>query len=122
MTNPLEKALAFAFIVIGLSHVLHGQRWAAFFEPIFANPGGPFWIGLLTLPIGLLIVAAHNVWAWELRVLVTLYGWASIVKATLYFLIPQVPLRIAPPRIRQPRHFAVAGAVLVALGLLIAIA
>ncbi len=120
MSNPMEAALAFAFVVVGLSHVLHGRRWASFFEPIFENEGGPFLIAMLTLPVGLLIVCTHNVWAWDLSVLLTVYGWCAVVKSSLYFLAPQVPFRVATKRIRTPRHFAYSGAVLFVWGLLMA--
>jgi len=118
MPDPLEKALALGFLIIGLSHVLHGKRWAAFFEPLFRNSGGPFVIAMFTLPLGLLIVVTHNVWTMNLSVLVTLYGWASLVKGSLYFLCPALPERVVTEKIRSPRHFAVAGSVLMILGLL----
>ncbi len=116
MSNPLEVATAFAFMVAGASHVLHGRRWASFFEPIFENEGGPFLIAILTLPLGLAIVATHNVWSWDFGVFFTLYGWCALIKGTLYLLAPQVPLKIATKRIRTPRHFAYAGIVLIVWG------
>jgi hypothetical protein len=120
MKYPLETALAISFVIVGLSHTLNGRRWAAFFEPLFQNEGGPFFIAMFTLPIGLLIVCTHNIWAWDLRVLVTIYGWGSMFKGTLYFLAPQVPLRAISRKIRSPRHFAIAGSVMTIWGLLMA--
>jgi uncharacterized protein YjeT (DUF2065 family) len=120
MSHPLESALAISFILVGLSHMLHGRRWAAFFEPIFQNDGGPFWIAMFTLPIGLLIVCTHNIWVCDLRVLVTIYGWSAIIKGSLYFLAPQFLLRYVTQKIRSPRHFAIAGSVLLIWGLLLA--
>jgi uncharacterized protein YjeT (DUF2065 family) len=118
MSPSLQQAVALAFVIVGLSHLLHGRRWAQFFEPIFQNDGGPFLIAILTLPIGLVLVFAHNVWSWDGRVLLTLYGWCATIKGTLYFLVPALPQRLATKRIRQPRHFAYAGLVLLAWGLL----
>lgn len=119
ISHPLQAALAVAFIIVGLSHVFRGRQWQAFFEPLFNNPGGPFYIAMYTLPIGLLIVVTHNWWAWDLGVIVTVYGWASVLKGTIYFLFPAVPLRIVTVRMRSARSFTQAGGILVVLGLLL---
>lgn len=116
MSSPFETAVAFVFVLVGLSHVLHGRRWASFFEPIFENEGGPFLIAILTLPLGLAIVATHNVWSWDCGILFTLYGWCALIKGTLYLIVPQVPFKVATKRIRTPRHFAYAGIVLMVWG------
>jgi uncharacterized protein YjeT (DUF2065 family) len=120
MAHPLQAALAVAFIIVGLSHVLCGRRWQAFFEPIFKSPGGPFCIAMYTLPVGLLIVFTHNVWSWDLGVIVTLYGWGSILKGTIYFLFPALPQKLITERIRSSRSFTQAGGVVLGLGLVLA--
>lgn len=121
MSEPLETSLSIAFIVVGLSHVLYSKHWAAFFETIFSHPGGPFLIAILTLPIGLLIVVTHNTWAWDFRTMVTFYGWASLFKGALYFLAPQVIIRLVTPKIRSARHFAIGGWFLLAWGAVMAV-
>lgn len=120
MNDPLQAALAVAFVVVGLSHVLCGRRWEAFFEPLFKSPSGPLVIAMYTLPVGLLIVVTHNDWSWDLGVIVTLYGWGSLLKGTIYFLFPAVPLRLISERMRSGRTFMKAGGVLIALGLFLA--
>ncbi len=120
MAHPLQAALAVGFIIVGLSHVLCGRRWQAFFEPIFKNPGGPFYIAMYTLPVGLLIVFTHNDWSWDLGLIVTVYGWASLLKGTIYFLFPALPQRLISERMRSSRSITKAGGILVVLGLLLA--
>ncbi|HKQ49268.1 MAG TPA: hypothetical protein VJZ71_14445 [Phycisphaerae bacterium] len=119
-SQPLQTALALAFLIVGLSHIVCGWRWKAFFEPIFKNPSGPFVIALMTFPLGLLIVVTHNRWEWDLSVLVTVYGWAALIKGAIYFLVPGLPLKFVTERIRSPRHFATAGCILLVLGALMA--
>jgi threonine/homoserine/homoserine lactone efflux protein len=120
ISHPLQAALAISFVVVGLSHILRGPQWQAFFEPMFRNPGGPFYIAMYTLPIGLLIVVTHNHWTWDLGVIVTVYGWASVFKGSLYFLFPAVPLKLITVRMRSVRSFTQAGGILVLLGALLA--
>lgn len=118
-SHPLQAALAVAFIIVGLSHVLCGRHWQAFFEPLFKNPGGPLVIAMYTLPVGLLIVFTHNDWSWDLGVIVTVYGWGSLLKGTMYFLCPAMPLRLISERMRSSRSFTQAGGILVVFGLLL---
>ena len=120
MAHPLQAAVSVAFVIVGLSHILCGPRWQAFFEPLFKNPGGPFVIAMFTLPVGLLIVFTHNHWAWDLGVIVTVYGWGSLLKGTIYFVFPGLPLKLISERVRSSRHFAMAGGILLLLGLLLA--
>ncbi len=119
MTDPLQAALAVAFVIVGLSHILCGARWQVFFEPLFKSPSGPLVIAMYTLPVGLLIVVTHNVWSWDLGVIVTVYGWGSLLKGAIYFLFPALPLKLIHERMRSSRSFVKAGGILVLLGLLL---
>ncbi len=117
MIHPLEKALCVSFLLVGLSHVLHARRWCEFFERLFGSPAGPLAIAMYTLPAGLLVVLVHNVWRWDLAILVTIYGWAATIKGGTYFLLPGVCERVAHQRRRTPRNFMIAGLVVFAVGL-----
>ena len=44
--------------------------------------------GFMHLFLGLLVVVAHNVWAPDFRGLVTLMGWAGVIKGGLRLLAP----------------------------------
>jgi vacuolar-type H+-ATPase subunit I/STV1 len=54
------------------------------------NPPVLFFIGLVTLAVGLAIVLVHNVWCGgTLPVIVTLVGWLTLIKGLLFlFLSP----------------------------------
>jgi hypothetical protein len=54
-----------------------------------ANNKGLLWVtGLITFVTGTVIVALHNVWSADWRVLVTLLGWLTVVKGAVILLIP----------------------------------
>jgi hypothetical protein len=76
----IEKLVALAFFVVGLSHILQPRAWAEFFIR-FRERGaaGTLMIGLLHLPLALVIVCFHNVWR-GLPLVVTLIGWAQLLK------------------------------------------
>lgn len=85
---------AIAFFVIGLSHVVRPKAWVAFFQALAARgTTGVFVEGFLTLNFGAVIVTFHNVWHGPETVL-TLIGWAQVLKGAGRFLAPQLGLRV----------------------------
>ena len=88
LSDIIDRVCAVGFIVVGVSHVVHARRWADFFTGLERSPGTALVIGALTLPMGLFIALGHDVWGVELRVVVTLCGWAMVLKGALYLLFP----------------------------------
>jgi hypothetical protein len=92
MEKAIEIFVALFLSVIGLSHILQSRAWVDFFV-LLRGKGylGVFVNGFLSLSFGSLIVAFHNVWT-GLPVLVTLLGWAQVLKGFLSFVAPSVAL------------------------------
>jgi hypothetical protein len=93
----MERAVQIYAIVnltiTGISHVARPRVWVDFF--VFLRErgeAGVFVVALLNLIFGSIIVAFHNVWSGTPLVL-TLWGWANVLKALLYFTFPAIGLR-----------------------------
>lgn len=93
MEQATQMFAAVLFLAVGLSHLLQPAAWVDFFQKL-AERGraGAVLEGFLYLPFGALIVGFHNVWRWP-DVLLTLIGWAQVLKGTLRFVAPDVGLR-----------------------------
>lgn len=120
MEIAIEKLVAVCFFVVGVSHILQPRAWTAFFIQ-FRDKGaaGSLQLGLLHLPLALLIVSFHNVWH-GLPLVVTILGWAQLVKSFLYLTYPKHGLRmLSAGLIERSSHFVVAGVFSVALSGLI---
>lgn len=93
MERAIEILAAVQFLVIGLSHILQPRVWVDFFTWLRAKGhAGVFVNGFLSLTFGSLIVAFHNVWT-GLPTVLTVIGWAQIVKALVSFVMPQWGMR-----------------------------
>ncbi len=93
MQQAIEVFAAINFLVIGLSHVFQHRAWAEFFILLHGQGRpGAFANGFLGLFTGALIVAFHNVWS-GIPVILTVLGWAFVLKAALIFLVPNLGLR-----------------------------
>jgi uncharacterized membrane protein len=111
MEQAVEVFAAIGFLVIGLSHLAQPKAWVTFFQALAARgTAGVFIEGFMLLNFGAFVVAFHNVWNGPALVL-TLVGWAQLLKGIGRFVAPQLGLRIMQ-RISPERawHFRVGGA------------
>jgi hypothetical protein len=95
-TSFLAKLLGLYCIAISISIFAHAQATVEIMKAILRDPPLLYIAGLLGMTAGLAIVLAHNVWSGgALPVLVTLFGWASLIKgALLLVLSPETESRI----------------------------
>src|SRR5215208_1104445 len=116
MEQATQLFAAISFLVIGLSHLGQPKAWVAFYQALAARGApGVFLEGFLLLMFGAAIVAFHNVWHGP-ALLLTLIGWAQVLKGAGRFVAPQVALRVMQ-RITPDRawYFQIGGVMALAL-------
>jgi len=120
-SQAVELLIAVSLIVIGLSHIIAHKAWGEFFEKLVAlGRPGAFANGFLTLVPGTIVVGFHQIWS-GIPVIVTLLGWAWVIKGTLIFLYPDRGVR-SMQRVNQnnSRLFIVPGIImLIVAGLIL---
>lgn len=93
MERAIQIYAVINFAVIGLSHALQPRAWVTFFTVLRERgEAGVFAVAFLSLSFGSLVVAFHNVWS-GIPVVLTLLGWAQVVKGLLYFTFPSFALK-----------------------------
>lgn len=119
----IERVIAVGLLVIGLSHWLRAQLWADLFAEWRRNRFLPFYLGWLYLTLGTVIAFGHNVWAWNLVVIVTLLGWAWALKGAFYLLWPNLLTRVVEKNLKDgqnhARKFALVGGFMAVVGALL---
>ena len=116
MEKATEFFAALMWTVVGLSHMAQPRAWVEFFVWLRGKgPAGAFVNGFLALGFGAFIVSFHNVWT-GLPMVLTLLGWAQVLKGLLAFVAPRLSLwsmsRVSHERSRE---FVIAGAFALAL-------
>lgn len=116
MERAVEVYALVNFLVIGLSHVLRPRAWVAFFVLLRERgEAGVFASAFISLAFGSIVVAFHNVWT-GLPLVLTLFGWAQVVKALVYFAFPGFGLRkLQIPSEERAHVFVVPGVLLLIL-------
>jgi len=110
METAVEKLAAICILVTGLSHILQPRVWAEFFIMLREKGKvGSILCGLLHFPLGVIIVAFHNVWH-GLPIVVTIMGWGFLLKSILYLVYPKHGMRmLARVSVERSWEFVVAG-------------
>jgi hypothetical protein len=116
MERSVEVLAIILFAVVGLSHLLQPKAWVAYFILLRGRgEAGAFLDGFLHLPLAGFIIAFHNVWS-GIPVVLTLLGWAFLIKCVIRFCAPKLGLRMmARVSVDRAWEFQVAGASLVFL-------
>ncbi len=123
-TAFLGKLLGLYCIAVSLSIFAHAQATVDIMRAILRDPPLLFIAGLLGATAGLAIVLAHNVWSGgALPILVTLFGWASLIKGMLLLVLsPETESRVFIEGLHFEQHPNLYAAVLLLLGAYLAYA
>jgi len=110
MEAAVTRLAIITFFIIGVSHIVQSRVWVRFFMNLHSKGEvGSFLNALLHLPLGVLIVAFHNVWH-GLPLVLTLIGWGLVLKSFIYFVFPQRGLKtMARVSMEKSWEFVVAG-------------
>jgi hypothetical protein len=114
--RAVQLLAAINFLVIGLSHVFQPRGWAEFFIWLRSKgQAGVFVNGFISLTFGSLVVAFHHVWS-GLPIVLTIFGWAQVLKALVSFTAPSVGMKsLERVSVERSHEFIGAGAVLLVL-------
>ena len=93
MESAIQVFAVVNLSVIGISHIARPRAWLAFFEWLREKgEAGVFATALLSLSFGSIVVAFHNVWS-GIPAILTVLGWAEVLKALVYFTWPSYGLK-----------------------------
>ena len=84
----LARVFGIYLVVACVAMLLNRKHLSKILEGFSGNLGLVVFSGFIHLFLGLLVVVAHNVWTPDFRGLVTLMGWAGVVKGGLRVLAP----------------------------------
>ncbi len=86
----LAKLIGIYSIVVALGFMLNPKRYSPLVESFFKEPILVYLAGILALLIGLTIVLIHNIWTTDWRVIITIFGWLSLIKGIFLILFPHL--------------------------------
>ncbi|MFA5069333.1 MAG: hypothetical protein WC487_04380 [Candidatus Omnitrophota bacterium] len=82
-------------LVIGLAVLLNRKALWNIRDDLFKSPALLYISGLMIFSAGISIVAFHNIWVPDWRLLITIFGWLMLVKGAFFVALPDIAVRIA---------------------------
>jgi len=96
--KEIELIVGGLYLTLGISLTIQKNFWTNYIEKIYNEPHLLVALGLPALLLGLSIVSFHNIWVWDVPVLVTIVGWVLVFKYFLFFVAPDSMLSFAKRR------------------------
>jgi len=112
----LAQAIGIYALVMGVALVVRNKEMSRLINSFFDNEAMSFLAGFMTLVVGLLIVLNHNVWESGVAWIITLAGWAALVKGVLYIVFPKVMERTAKKMLGRSSSYIWYGVIMILIG------
>jgi hypothetical protein len=84
----LARLIGPSMLVIAAGLIVNRASYRALVREFVASPALIYIAGLIALVIGLAIVLTHNVWVLGWPVIITIFGWLSLVAGILRIVFP----------------------------------
>lgn len=115
----LARLLGPMLVVVGIGLLLKPMRFRAILQEFIGSVIWLYWAGFVGLLAGLALVLTHNLWVSDWRVIITLIGWVTLVRALVTIFQPEWIVMIGNAVIARPRYFVAAAAMNLILGLIL---
>ncbi|MCM8791279.1 MAG: hypothetical protein NC938_06250 [Candidatus Omnitrophica bacterium] len=113
----IAKFLGPFIVIIGTGLFLNVDIFRRIGADFFKNPALVFISGIMTFLIGLAIVIFNNIWAADWRLIITIFGWLTLIKGALLVVLPDRLAGISKIFLKNIRVMLVPWAVIFILGI-----
>lgn len=85
----IARIIGIVYLSFGLGLIFSNKYYKREVINLYDNASYVLFIGILASVIGFLIISYHNIWDWNWRVLVTIYGWLALIEGILVLIFPR---------------------------------
>jgi hypothetical protein len=112
----LAKLIGPVMLVAAVSFLIHTKVYRTMAQEFLRSAALVYLSGVLTMTAGLAIVLAHNVWAADWRVLITIFGWLALIGGAVRIVLPEQARAFGERRLRSDTVLRVGGAIWAVVG------
>lgn len=88
------QILGIIYLTVGIGIVANPDFYKKLITNFTENPPAIYLSGLIALTIGYLLLTFHNVCAKDWSVILTIFGWAALIKGVFLIVLPKVSIKI----------------------------
>jgi uncharacterized membrane protein len=107
------------FVLVGIAVLSKPKAFRALLKEFLGSPALIYLAGVLGMLGGWTLVLTHNVWVLDWRLLVTLIGWFSVVRAVVTIFRPDRIVSLGSKAIENRGFFFGAAVIDLATGLIL---
>ena len=85
----IAQLLGPMFVVVGVALLVKPQMFRTILPEFIRSPTWLYLAGFLGLLAGMALVLTHNVWVLDWRLIITVIGWLTLVRALISIFQPQ---------------------------------
>ncbi|MBU0706134.1 hypothetical protein KJ657_04890 [Patescibacteria group bacterium] len=82
------KIISLLYLAAGISALSGQMTFKGILEDLMASRALSFAMGFVALIVGVLLVTYHNIWVKDWTVLITIIGWAALIKGFMFIAYP----------------------------------
>ena len=94
LSNFLANIFGISIIAVSLSLLYYPKIIKKIFESM-QNETTLFFTGVVSFVIGISMILTHNIWVYDWKVIVTILGWAILLKGVIRLFLPDMVMGIA---------------------------
>ncbi len=111
----VEKTIGIYFLIIALSLIIRPDLWLKMVNRITVESSGQRTYFFFSLLVGIVVTLSHNIWDFNSAILVTVFGWALLLKSTIAFIYPEFFKTVLPSNKKLGIYIRIWGLVLASL-------
>jgi hypothetical protein len=112
----IAKLMGPYFLVAGVGMALNASGFRDVMKAFLKNDATIYLAGVLALALGLAIVNVHNRWALEWPLIITVFGWLSILSGIMRMTFPKLVAKIGSGIFESRAVMTVGGVSAIVLG------
>lgn len=85
----IAKIFAVVYLMVGLGMLVNPGYYQKAMDDMLKNTAVIYLGGAMAAVAGLLIVTYHNIWEYSWVVVITIFGWLSLLKGFMFLAFPQ---------------------------------
>lgn len=89
MSIILAKVFGIYFFIVALAALINPDRFRRLFQQSMQDQNFLLLGGILALLIGAIVVSVHNIWVLAWPVIITFFGWWSLIKGAALLIYPE---------------------------------
>ena len=84
----IARVFGLFYLIIGAGFIFNRKSFQGIMDDFCKNKAVLFFSGIFALVIGIVIVLIHNVWVANWTVMITIIGWAGLIKGIWMIVFP----------------------------------